>query len=180
MNLWNLFWGFFVANVLGYGGGPSSIPLMQEEIVNHYGWMNNTQFADILAVANALPGPISTKIAAYVGYEIGGWAGLFVATLATVAPSAIALIILLQVLNHFRQSPIVRGMTVMVQPVIAIMMLLLTWEMSKVSIDSIGIWQSLGIAAVALWAMTKGKVHPALVIVAAFLYGGIVLSGILV
>lgn len=33
----HLFWGFFVANLLGYGGGPSSIPLMQEEIVNHYG-----------------------------------------------------------------------------------------------------------------------------------------------
>lgn len=176
MTLWDLFWGFFVANVLGYGGGPASIPLMQEEIVNHYGWLSNEQFADMLAVGNALPGPIATKIAAFVGYQVDGWPGFIVATVATVAPSVIALIVLLRILNHYRQSDVVRGMTLLVQPVIAVMMLLLTWEMGKVSIGSIGIWQSLGIAVVSLWALTKGRVHPALVILAAFLYGGLVLS----
>ncbi|GAX90074.1 chromate transporter [Effusibacillus lacus] len=176
MTWWELFWGFFVANVLGYGGGPSSIPLMQEEIVNHYGWLTNEQFSDVLAVGNALPGPIATKIAAFVGYQEAGWIGFVIATLATVAPSAVALILLLRILNHYRQSSVVKGMTLLVQPVIAIMMAVLTWEMAGVSVGSIGIWQSLGIAAVALWAMTKGWIHPALVIVAAFAYGGLVLS----
>lgn len=176
MTLWDLFWGFFVANVLGYGGGPASIPLMQEEIVNHYAWLTNEQFADVLAVGNALPGPIATKIAAFVGYQVDGWAGFAAALVATVVPSAVALIVLLRILNHYRQSNVVRGMTLLVQPVIAVMMLLLTWEMGKVSIQSIGIWQSVGIAGVTLWALTKGKMHPALVIIAAFVYGGLVLS----
>lgn len=176
MSWFEMFWGFFVANVLGYGGGPASIPLMQEEIVNHYGWLTNDQFADLLAVGNALPGPIATKIAAFVGYQQLGWAGFLIATCATVVPSAVALIILLQILNRYRQSPVVKGITLLVQPVIAVMMLLLTWQMGDVSVVSIGIWQSLGIAAVALWAMTKGNIHPAIVIVAAFAYGGLVLS----
>lgn len=176
MNWWELLWGFFVANVLGYGGGPSSIPLMQEEIVNHYKWLTNEQFADVLAVGNALPGPIATKIAAFVGYQEAGWFGLILTTVATVVPSAIALISLLRILNRFRQSSVVKGMTLLVQPVIAVMMAGLTWEMGKVSVGSIGIWQSLGIAAVALWAMTKGRIHPALVIIAAFVYGSLVLS----
>ncbi|WP_028986464.1 chromate transporter [Thermicanus aegyptius] len=175
MTLWNLFWGFFVANVLGYGGGPASIPLMQEEIVNHYKWMTNEQFTDMLAVANALPGPIATKIAAFVGYQVGGWPGLLVTLVATVVPSAVALIVLLGLINHYRQSNVVRGMTLLVQPVIAIMMLLLTWEMGKVSVDTIGIWQSLGIAILSYLALTKWRMHPALVIVFAFLYGGLVL-----
>jgi chromate transporter len=55
------------------------------------------------------------------------------------------------------------------------MMLLLTYEMGESSIHHIGLWQSLGIAAVAFWAMIVKKIHPALVIVAAFAYGGIVL-----
>ncbi|WP_018130878.1 chromate transporter [Effusibacillus pohliae] len=173
---WELFWGFFVANVLGYGGGPSSIPLMQEEIVNHYGWLTNEQFADVLAVGNALPGPIATKIAAFVGYQQAGWIGFTIATLATVAPSAIALVWLLRILNRYRQSNVVKGMTLLVQPVIAVLMAVLTWQMGEVSIRSIGLWHSLGIAAVSLWAMTKGRIHPALVIVAAFVYGGLVLS----
>jgi chromate transporter len=176
MTWWNLFWGFFVANVLGYGGGPSSIPLMQDQIVNHYHWLTNEQFADVLAVGNALPGPIATKIAAFVGYQVAGWPGLIIATVATVAPSAVALIALLSLLNRFRQSQAVKGMTLLIQPVIAVMMILLTWEMGAVSIRSIGIWQSLCIAAVSLWALTKGRIHPALMIVAAFAYGGLVLS----
>jgi len=50
--------------------------------------------------------------------------------------------------------------------------------MAKSSFGQIGIWQSLGIAAVAFWAMHIRKIHPALVICAAFLYGGIVLQHI--
>jgi chromate transporter len=176
MNWWELFWGFFVANVLGYGGGPSSIPLMQEEIVKHYGWLSNKQFADVLAVGNALPGPIATKIAAFVGYQEAGWLGFVFTTVATVVPSAIALILMLRILNRFRHSSTVKGMTLLVQPVIAVLMAGLTWEMGKVSVESIGIWQFSGIAAVSLWAMTKGRIHPALVIVAAFVYGSLVLS----
>ncbi|HHY67167.1 MAG TPA: chromate transporter, partial [Alicyclobacillus sp.] len=39
MNWLHLLWGFLVANLLGYGGGPSTIPLMQEEIVHRYQWL---------------------------------------------------------------------------------------------------------------------------------------------
>ena len=177
MMLWlQLMIGFFIANVLGYGGGPSSIPLMYEEIVPHYHWLNDREFSNMLALANALPGPIATKIAAFVGFDAGGWAGMFAALGATVIPSALALIFLLKVLRKHGQSLVVKGMTLLVQPVIAVMMAVLTWQMSKSTIASIGIWQSLGIAAVAFLAMEKGKIHPALVIVAAFAYGGIVLQ----
>lgn len=171
-----LLYGFFMANALGYGGGPSSIPLMYYEIVTHHHWLNNVQFSNMLALGNALPGPIATKIAAYVGYDIAGWFGVFIALIATALPSAAALIILLKVLQRFRQSLIVKGMTLLVQPVIAIMMLILTWNNSKDAVAAIGILQFLGIAVVALWLMTNNKVHPALLIVAASVYGGVFLS----
>ncbi|MFD1775620.1 chromate transporter [Paenibacillus rhizophilus] len=167
--------GFFIANLLGYGGGPSSIPLMYEEIVPHYHWLTDGEFSNMLALGNALPGPIATKVAAYVGFEIYGWAGVLAALLATVLPSAAALIVLLRVLQKYRQSKVVKGMTLLVQPVIAIMMAVLTWQMGKGPAASIGIWQTLIIAAIAFWAMERRKIHPALVILAAFVYGGLVL-----
>jgi chromate transporter len=171
-----LLYGFFMANLLGYGGGPSSIPLMYEEIVPHYGWLTDEEFSNMLALGNALPGPIATKIAAYVGYDVYGWPGLAAALLATILPSAAALIILLGVMQKYRQSPIVKGMTLLVQPVIAIMMIVLTFKMAKGPAESIGIWQTLIIAAIAFWAMKRLKLHPALVILAAFAYGGLVLQ----
>lgn len=110
-----LIYGFFMANLLGYGGGPSSIPLMYEEIVPHYGWLNDEEFSNMLALGNALPGPIATKIAAYVGYDVYGWLGLSAALAATVLPSAAALIILLGVMQKYKHSPVVKGMTLLVQ-----------------------------------------------------------------
>ncbi|WP_420819040.1 chromate transporter [Paenibacillus nanensis] len=167
--------GFFIANVLGYGGGPASIPLMYREVVTNHAWSTPEEFSNILALGNALPGPIATKIAAFVGYDVGGWAGAIAALAATVVPSAAALIILLNILHKHRQSPSVKGMTLLVQPVIAIMMLVLTWQMGESAIESIGWLQSLLIAAVAFWLMQMRKVHPAIVIVGAFAYGGIVI-----
>lgn len=171
-----LFFGFFISNALGYGGGPSSIPLMYEEIVNHYHWLDNNQFSNMLALGNMLPGPIATKIAAFVGYEAGGWVGFAVSIIATVVPTAVALIWLLNLMQKYRKSDAVKGMTLLVQPVIAIMMVVMTWQLSANSVHTIGIWQSLGIAAVAYFAMVIKKIHPALVIVCAFVYGGIFLS----
>ena len=175
MTLVHIFLGFFLANLFGYGGGPASIPLMYNEIVTHYGWLNNSEFSQMLAIGNALPGPIATNIATYVGYDVYGWWGVIVALFATIFPSALALILLLKVLHRHRQSPIVKGMTLLVQPVIAIMMLALTWKISVNSFHSIGIVHSLVIGIVAMFALIKLKIHPAFMICAALLYGGLVL-----
>lgn len=170
--------GFFMANALGYGGGPASIPLMYREVVTNYEWVTPAEFSNILALGNALPGPIATKIAAFVGYDAGGWGGAVLALAATVVPSAAALIAMLNVLHKHRKSPVVQGMTLLVQPVIAIMMLVLTWQMGQSSVEAIGWLQSLLLAAVAFWAMQFRRIHPAIVIVAAFAYGALVIPHI--
>ncbi len=173
---WHLLVSFFLANVFGYGGGPSSIPLMYQEIVPNHAWMTSSGFSNMLALGNALPGPIATKIAAYVGFQIGGWVVVLIAVAATVVPSIIALIILLNILQKYKQSSIIKGMTLLVQPVIAIMMVLVTWSSMVESTKTIGYLQFIGIAAVAFYLIQKRKIHPAFVIVAGFVYGGIFLS----
>jgi chromate transporter len=168
--------GFLIANLLGYGGGPASIPLIQDQVSSHYQWLTNEDFVHILAMGNALPGPIATKIAAYVGYSQIGWGGAIVALLATIVPSSVAVIALLNLLNRYRQSPIVKGMTLLVQPVIAVLMVVLTWQIGKPSSGAIGYLPFFIIFIISLLATEKYKIHPALVIVCAFLYGGFFLG----
>lgn len=175
MTLLHLMWGFLVANLLGYGGGPASIPLMHDQVVNHYHWLTNLQFAKALAVANALPGPLATKVGAYVGFETAGWAGVLMALLGGVVPSAVAIVVLLRLLHNYRQSKVVKGMTLLVQPVIAVLMIVLTWNVSHDSIKAIGIIQSVFLGVLSLLALQKFRIHPALVIIAAFVYGGVVI-----
>ncbi|MGM9926454.1 MAG: chromate transporter [Bacillus sp. (in: firmicutes)] len=174
-SIYHVFMAFFIANLLGYGGGPASIPLMYDQIVSRKGWMGNEEFSSMLALGNSLPGPIATKIAAFVGFEVIGWPGFIAALVATIVPSAVALILLLKVLHRYKQSPVVKGMSLLVQPVIAIMMLLLTYSLAVDSLQSIGIVHSLIIAVLAFFALGKFKIHPAIVIVCAFVYGGVII-----
>ncbi len=67
-----IFMAFFVANVLGYGGGPASIPLMFEEVVNRYSWLSNDQFSNMLALANALPGSPRKSLRMSATAQAGG------------------------------------------------------------------------------------------------------------
>lgn len=170
-----IFLAFFIANILGYGGGPASIPLMYDQIVSRFGWLDNKEFSQMLALGNSLPGPIATKIAAYVGYDVYGWPGFILALAGTVIPSAVALIYLLKILRKYKQSPVVKGMSLLVQPVIAIMMLLLTWSMATDAIGSIGYLHSVILAIIAIVALIKFKIHPAFVIIIAFLYGAFII-----
>lgn len=171
----SIFLAFFISNLLGYGGGPASIPLMYDQIVTRYEWMDNSEFSNMLALGNALPGPIATKIAAFVGYEVYGIPGIIIALIATVVPASVALILLLKFIRKHKDSPVIKGMSLLVQPVIAVMMLTVAWNMGAEAFGSIGILHSLIIAALAFLALGKLKIHPAFVIVFAFFYGGVII-----
>ena len=89
MLLLDIFISFSKVGIFAYGGGPSMIPLVQEEVVDVHGWMTIEEFTDALAMGYALPGPIATKMAAYIGYKVAHGPGLLVALFGTVFPSLI-------------------------------------------------------------------------------------------
>lgn len=166
-----LFWAFFISNILGYGGGPASIPLIQNEVVDQYKWMTVQEFGEVLAVGNALPSPIATKLAGYVGYEVAGVPGAIVALFATVAPTAIAMILLLQCIHLFRKSPHVKAMTQSVRPVITVLLGTMTYQFLMGAVEGIG-WMQTGILTVASYLLLETwKLHPAYVILISMAYG---------
>jgi chromate transporter len=131
-----IFLAFFRVGIMGYGGGPSSIPLVHKEVVDKYKWMDSDEFGDILALGNALPGPIATKMAGYIGYRVGGVFGMINALAATIIPTLFLMILLLTVLNSYKDEPWVSGMTEAVIPVVAVLLAVLTWDFIKKSAGS--------------------------------------------
>jgi len=89
MEYLQLIYVFFKIGLFGFGGGYAMISLIQFEVVDHYNWMTMQEFADILAISQVTPGPISINSATYVGYTVGGILGAAVATLALCLPSLI-------------------------------------------------------------------------------------------
>lgn len=171
MLFWHIFLAFFIPGILGYGGGPASIPLIENEVVDHYHWMKLAEFSHVLAVGNALPGPIATKMAGYIGYEVAGITGAFIALLATVAPSLILMIVLLNLLYKYRNSPKVKRLTMFIRPTIAVLLGWMAYDFFADSYRSSGWIQMVALAGISFVLMEKVKVHPAIVIMAALVYG---------
>ncbi|WP_368895359.1 chromate transporter [Priestia megaterium] len=171
-----LFMAFFVSNILGYGGGPASIPLIQKEVVDHYHWLTVKEFSEMLAIGNALPGPIATKMAGFIGYQQAGILGSVIALFATIAPSVLLLVILLRILFKYKDSPNVKKMTNYIRPVIAILLGLMAYEFFMNSYGDSGIGQTLFLVAASFVLLEKLRVHPAFVIVGALVYGAVFLA----
>lgn len=117
--------------IVGYGGGPAIVPLMRYEAVSRFGWISDQEFGEIVALANTLPGPLATKMAAYLGYRLRRTTGAAVAVLAHILPSSLAIALLLGVLSTLRQSVYVRGMIAAVSPVIVVMLGGMTFDFAS-------------------------------------------------
>lgn len=161
---WNIMSAFFRVGILGFGGGPSSIPLVHQETVKKYKWMDEEEFADTLAIANTMPGPIATKMAGYIGYRVCGIVGCLVGLFATVAPTALAMVFLLQLLQQFKDIPWVLHMSASVVPVVAVMLATMTWDFVKKSGQTLGWVKGLIIIFGSLLLMEGLQVHPAILI----------------
>ncbi|MFD2044728.1 chromate transporter [Ornithinibacillus salinisoli] len=176
MIYWQIFLAFFIPGILGYGGGPASIPLVENEVVKRYEWMTVQEFSEVLALGNSLPGPIATKMAGYIGFEVGGMPGMFIGVFATVAPSLILMILLGGLLLKYKDSPKVKRLTLFVQPVIAILLGVMTWNFFAESYVGIGLLPTILIAVISYLLIERRKVHPAFVVAGALLFGGFFLG----
>lgn len=161
----HIFIAFFRASILGFGGGPSTIPLVKKEVVDTYQFVTEDEFTDILAIGNTLPGPIITKMAGYIGFRVGGVLGMINALLATIVPSAIMMIVALTALHHYKDEPFIQGMTRGVMPVIAVMMGVLTWEYMKKSTQKLGWKWAMCIFSVTFFTILVLSMHPGIIIV---------------
>ncbi|MGM7703063.1 chromate transporter [Pseudalkalibacillus sp. Hm43] len=165
-----LFLAFFRVGIFGYGGGPSSIPLVHKEVVEHYRWFTDDEFGDLLALGNTLPGPIATKLAGYIGYRVAGPIGIINAVLATILPSIIAMIALLTTLSMYKDKPWVQGMTNAVVPVVGFMLAQLTWQFTKKSKEGMGWTVAIVFIVISLIVMEFLHIHPGILIAILLLY----------
>jgi len=166
-----IFLAFLIANLLGYGGGPSVIPLIKNEVVDVYGWMSSDSFAEVLAIGNMLPGPINTKMAGYIGYQQGGFLGIILALAATALPSLVVMIALMRTILRYKHSPRVQNMTLLIQPAVAAMLLMMALEFFASSWAKSGMLNTAVIAIGSFIAMERFKIHPFFAIIAALIYG---------
>jgi chromate transporter len=159
--------------ILGYGGGPSVIPLIRYEAVTKYRWLDDDEFGEILALANTLPGPIAPKMAAYLGYRLHKTMGAILAVLAHIFPTSLAMIALLGFLYKLQHSPVVAGMISAVRPVIAVMMGQMAYEFAAKAVKGLGKPGAFLCGAIAFVLLSVADIHPGIVVAVFLLYGAV-------
>ncbi|MCH1625168.1 chromate transporter [Ferdinandcohnia quinoae] len=164
MKQFQLFYAFLKVGLLGYGGGPSSIPLVHKEVVERYKWLSDDEFGDILALGNTLPGPIATKMAGYIGYRVGGVLGTVLSLIATTVPTIILMIVLLTSLSSFKDLDWVQGMTKAVVPVVGVMLAVLTWQFFENAKKGLGWVKTVIFGVASLLLLEWLNVHPGILI----------------
>jgi len=173
-NIWQLFFSFAKVGVFGFGGGPSMIPLIQEEVVEAQQWLTQEEFLDAFAFGNSLPGPIATKMAGYVGYQVAGSWGAVAGLIGVTVPTVIAMIALGAVYARYKDSPVFSSFLKGVRPVVVALLALVVWQFAPKAFGAPPQWLAnwslwfIGIAAFVL--SVRFNFHPALLIVV----GGVV------
>jgi len=78
-------WFFAKAGTFVFGSGLAIVPFLHSGVVNEFGWLDERQFIDSVAVAMITPGPVVITVG-FIGYLVAGFPGACVAALATFLP----------------------------------------------------------------------------------------------
>lgn len=103
-----LFFEFLKIGLFTFGGGYAMIPLIKEVVLKH-GWMNETQFLNMIGVSEVTPGPIAINMATYVGSTQGGILGSFLCTLGVVLPAFLIILLISILLKKFMKNKYVQS-----------------------------------------------------------------------
>ncbi len=103
-----LFLEFFKIGAFTFGGGYAMIPFIQETVTKH-GWLSTGQLIDFIAISESTPGAFAVNIATYIGSQVGGFFGAICATLGTVMPAFVLIIIIAKIYDKFKNSKNVQG-----------------------------------------------------------------------
>lgn len=102
--MFKIFFTFFKIGLFTFGGGYSMIPLIHFYAVDKFKWISETEFIDIIAIAESTPGPIAINSATYVGYKYNGVKGSALATIGVALPSIIIIVLISAFLMQFKDN----------------------------------------------------------------------------
>ena len=116
MSLLILFLAFLRIGTFGFGGGLAMLPLIYQS-VQQFGFMDQEEFSNLLAISQVTPGPIAVNAATYVGFEYAGLGGAAVATVGVMLPAFVIMLIVSRMLERFSTNRIVQGAFAGIRPV---------------------------------------------------------------
>lgn len=166
-SLAGLFLTFLKIGAVLYGSGYVLLAFLRADLVVRYGWLNDQQLIDAVAVGQVTPGPLFTT-ATFIGYTLGGLVGALLATLGIFLPSFIFVAISNPLIPRLRGSPVVSGMLDGVNAASLGLMAAVTWQLARAAlIDPLTVVS----AILAFLLLTRFKINSTWLIAGGVLVG---------
>lgn len=144
------------------------IPIIQSEIIKR-GWLDEKDFPDIIALAQSAPGLLAVNISIFIGYRLRGIKGSIVATLGSIFPSFLIILLIAMVFSGFQDDPIVQRIFKGIRPVVVALIAVPMLQMARKTNRN---WISWGVSIITIVLVAFLEVSPIyiLVIVAVVAY----------
>lgn len=133
MSIFKLCLTFFYIGLFTIGGGQVAITLMQQTLVEK-GLITPERFANMLAISESTPGPIGINMATYIGCELYGVGGGVLATLSTVFPSLIVILVVAKFFARMQNKVYVKAAFSTIKPVVAGLVAVALWNVMKIAL----------------------------------------------
>ena len=88
-----VFLAFLKLGLTSFGGPVAHLGYFRTEFVQRRNWLDDTSYADLVALCQFLPGPASSQVGIALGQRRAGWAGALAAWAGFTLPSAVMLIL---------------------------------------------------------------------------------------
>ncbi|MBR7004955.1 MAG: chromate transporter [Bacteroidales bacterium] len=116
-SLWNIFITFAKIGSFTIGGGYAMIPLIRDELVKR-GWLSDEELPDIIALAQSAPGVLAVNMSIFAGYKMRGIKGSVAATLGSVLPSFLIILLIAMLFTGYQDNPVVVRIFKGIRPVV--------------------------------------------------------------
>ena len=160
---WQLFYTYLKIGTFTLGGGYAMLPLIQREVVDRKGWIDEEEFLNMIALAQAAPGLIAVNSAIFIGWRIGGWKGVCGAVLGAVLPSFLIILAIAMVFQEWKEYPAVEAAFKGIRPAVVALIAAPLFKMAKSAKIS---WLTALIPITAALLIWIGHVNPVWVILA--------------
>jgi len=118
-----LFLAFLQVGAFSFGGGYAAMPLISAQVVDKYGWLNASDFADLVTISQMTPGPIAINSATFVGNQLAGIPGALVATVGVAIPSCVFVTLIAVLYTRYKELPVLKDALTALRPAVVSMIL---------------------------------------------------------
>jgi chromate transporter len=163
-SLWQIFLVFAKIGSFTIGGGYAMIPLISDEIIKRK-WIPEEDLPDIIALAQSAPGVLAVNMAIFTGYKIRGVKGSIAATLGSVLPSFLIILLIAMLFTNYKDNPVVIKIFKGIRPVVVSLILVPMIKMAKKGNKTWWAWAISGLTLIMVAFLNFSPIYILLVVI---------------